>query len=150
MKNVIITALAVLSLSSCKTKAVDTGNLPKDISLKPDNNLKQQQDKEQLSSFIKEIDALIQAETCDDAADWAFTAIGAKPCGGPGSYIAYPKKREAEILPKIQRFTEMQSAFNKKYQLISDCMMIMPPAEIKCEGGKAVLVSGNSGVGEVQ
>ena len=38
----------------------------------------------------------------------------------------------------------MQSAFNTKYGLVSDCMMVMPPSGIRCVDGKAVLVSGNS------
>ena len=54
------------------------------------------------------------------------------------------KKIEDEIVTKIKNFTQMQSAFNTKYGLVSDCMMVMPPSGIRCVDGKAVLVSGNS------
>lgn len=137
---------------ACKSKntAESTDNLPKDIALKPENNLNQQADQQQLSVLIKEIDSMAQRETCDGSANFAYTAIGAKPCGGPSSYIAYPKKIEAEILPKVQKFTEMQSAFNKKYKLMSDCSIVAEPTEIKCQDGKAVLVNGNSSVAQVQ
>ena len=146
MKYFFVIALATLTLTACKTKnaAEAQENLPKDIALKPVNNLSQQQDKEPLTKLIKEIEAAIQKETCTDAADWNFAPIGAKPCGGPSSYIAYPKKMESEILPQIEKFTEMQAAFNKKYQLISDCMMVMPPTGIECVEGKAVLTSENT------
>lgn len=146
MKYFLIVALSSLSLIACKTKndAEAKENLPKDIALKPENNLSQQQDKDHLTKLIKEIEAAIQKETCTDANDWIFAPIGSKPCGGPSSYIAYPKKMEAQILPEIEKFTEMQTAFNKKYQLISDCMIIAPPTGIECVDGKAVLQSGTT------
>ena len=145
MKNILIIAISVLTLASCQSKKViDPETLPKDISQKPDNNISQQSDREKLSSLIKEIEKLANSETCNDVADWNFAAIGSKPCGGPSSYIAYPKKIEDEIVPKITNFTQMQSAFNTKYGLVSDCMMVMPPSGIRCVDGKAVLVSGNS------
>ena len=151
MKNLFILALAALSLASCKSKkAVDTETLPKDISLKPENNLSQQDDREDLTRIIREIDALIATEPCTDSSEWKFAAIGAKPCGGPSSYIAYPLKLEDEILPLIEHFTAMQTAFNKKYNLMSDCAMVMPPNGIRCEDGKAILVSGNSEESAIQ
>ncbi|MGV8915483.1 MAG: hypothetical protein ACOH1X_08540 [Kaistella sp.] len=150
MKNILIFGIAILTLTSCGSKkAANSETLPKDIALKPDNILSQQQDKERLSIAIKEIDSLISRQTCTDSNDWNFAAIGAKPCGGPSSYIAYPKKTEAEILPKIERFTAMQSAFNTKYKLMSDCMLVQPPSGIRCKNGKAVLESLGSNV-EVQ
>lgn len=140
-----------LTFAACKSKQnADTANLPKDISLKPENNLNQQQDREELSAMLKEIETLAHSESCSNAADWRFAPIGAKPCGGPGSYIAYPVALETEILEKITLFTQKQAAFNTKYQLMSDCRMVMPPAGIKCVDGKAVLMSENSAVSEVQ
>ena len=152
MKNILIFTLAAFSLFACnaKKKVENTDDLPKDIALKPENNLSQQQDKDELTVAIKKIDSLAQSETCSNVADFAFTSIGAKPCGGPSSYIAYPKKVEAEILPQIQKFTTMQFAFNKKYNLMSDCALVPEPTGISCENGKAVLVNKNSGDSQVQ
>ncbi|MCQ4035431.1 hypothetical protein [Kaistella montana] len=152
MKNLLIIGFATLSLAACQSNktAVEPETLPKDIALKPDNNLSQQQDKEKLTQLIKEIETMATAQTCTNASDWKFTAIGSKPCGGPSSYIAYPAQLEETILPKIQNFTELQSAFNKKYGLISDCAMVMPPTGIVCENGKAVLVGANTATSQVQ
>lgn len=148
MKNLWILCFAILSLSACKNRSSveNTDTLPKDIALKPDNNISQQTEREQLANLVKEIESLAQSVPCTDASEWKFTAIGAKPCGGPSSYIAYPVKFEEEILQKVQVFTEKQSSFNKKYNLISDCMMVMPPEGIRCENNKAILVSGTSDV----
>ena len=144
MKNFLLLIVILLPFTACKTKVINTDTLPKDVSLKPENNLSQQEDRQHLSSLIREIEMQIQSVSCDDAADWAFSPIGAKPCGGPTSYIAYPKNMESHILPEIKRFTEMQSAFNKKYNLTSDCMMVAPPKGVKCIDGEAVLVNENS------
>ena len=110
--------------------------LPKDIALKPDNNYVQQEDYKKLSVMIQEIEAEIAKETCTDASEWRISPIGSKPCGGPSSYIAYPIKIENEILPKIKNVTQMQSAFNQKYGIISDCAVVPAPSGIRCENGK--------------
>lgn len=146
MKNVLLLLFFMLLWSSCSTKlsSEEIDKLPKDIALKPDNIIAQQKDKEKLNVLIREIDALIATEKCEDISNWSFWAIGAKPCGGPSSYIAYPKNMEAEILEKIKIFTAQQFAFNMKYRLTSDCILVEEPTGIKCENGKAVLLSGNS------
>lgn len=148
MKNLWILGFAILSLSACKNRSSveNTDTLPKDIALKPDNNISQQTEREQLATLIKEIESLAQSVPCTDASEWKYTAIGAKPCGGPSSYIAYPIKLETEILQKVQVFTEKQSAFNTKYGLISDCMLVLPPSGIRCEDNKAILIQESSGV----
>ena len=145
MKNFLIITSILLILFNCNSKKLieNTETLPKDISLKPNNEISQQEDQEKMSVMIKEIDALIQTETCSDVANWEFSAIGAKPCGGPSSYIAYPKKLAAEILPKVADLTTKQMEFNKKYGVMSDCVIVPEPTRIICENGKAVLVREN-------
>ena len=142
MKHLLIIAISVLTLVSCSAKKamIDGETLPKDIALKPENNFTQEEEQVQMKTLIKEIDSLISKENCADTADWKFAAIGAKACGGPSSYIAYPLNLEKDILPKITRFTSMQSAFNTKYGLMSDCAIVLPPAEIICQNGKPVLI----------
>ncbi|MDQ0478091.1 MULTISPECIES: hypothetical protein [Chryseobacterium] len=146
MKHLLIITISLLSLVSCSSKkrVTDVETLPKDIALKPEDHFSQQADQIEMKNLIKEIDSLISTEKCADAKDWKFTAIGSKACGGPSSYIAYPVKLEDQILPKVTQFTSMQSAFNLKYGLMSDCVMVLPPAEIRCENGKAVLTGNHS------
>lgn len=142
MKHLLIIGISVLTLASCSSKKgiVEAETLPKDISQKPHDHFTQDDEKVQMKNLIKEIDSIIGNENCTDASKWKFTAIGSKACGGPSSYIAYPAKLEEEILPKVTQFTSMQSAFNTKYGLMSDCAMVMPPVEIRCENGKAILI----------
>ena len=146
MKNLLIIVISVLTLASCSSKKgmIEEETLPKDIALKPDNEFSQEEEQLQMKNLINKIDSLISTETCFDATEWKFAAIGSKACGGPSSYIAYPLKLEEQILPKITQFTSMQSAFNTKYKIMSDCAMVMPPAEIRCQDGKAVLIGDHS------
>ncbi len=141
-------------IASCDSqKKVIEENLPKDIALKPiaeqpdkDSTIIEQPEEtsnlvslQSLNLLKKEIDDLISEVSCDDPYQWRTSPFGAKPCGGPSEYIAYPKKMESQILPKITKYNSMSSLYNKQNGLISDCMLVPPPSGIKCENGKAVL-----------
>jgi len=132
---------ASLTLVSCNTAKNANANLPKDISERPADENSQKYDQAQLDKIKASIETEISKEKCADANEWTFAPMGAKACGGPQSYVAYPKKLEATILPKINDYTEKVKAFNQKYNIMSDCMMIMPPTSIKCVNGKAELVN---------
>lgn len=88
-----------------------------------------------------EIDKLSEQVNCDNAADWKFTAIGSKACGGPIGYVAYSNKiDEALFLKKVALYTEKQKAFNVKWDIASDCMFMVPPKSIDCVSGKPKFV----------
>lgn len=125
---------------SCKTVVNDEANLPKDISERPADENSQKYDQARLDKIKTAIEEEIAKEECKEAADWTFSPIGSKACGGPVSYIAYPKKIESSVLPKIQKYTSAMSEYNKKYNITSDCMIPTEPTSVKCENGKAVLV----------
>ncbi|GAA5096425.1 hypothetical protein GCM10023210_30170 [Chryseobacterium ginsengisoli] len=126
---------------SCGTAKKANENLPKDISERPADENSQKYDQAQLDKIKASIESEIAKEKCTDANEWTFAPMGAKACGGPQSYIAYPKKSEETILKKINDYTEKVKAFNQKYGIISDCMMINPPTGIKCVNGKAELIN---------
>ncbi|WP_294222316.1 hypothetical protein [uncultured Chryseobacterium sp.] len=131
---------SLLSVSCGSAKDVDS-NLPKDISERPVNESSQRYEQAQLDQLKASIESEAAKEKCTNASEWAFAPMGAKACGGPQLYIAYPKKMEAEILSRIDDYTEKVKAFNQKYGVISDCMMINPPTAIKCISGKAELIN---------
>lgn len=145
MKNIIISSTIILSitaisLSSCRSANSDTSTLPKDISERPADESSQKYDEAALEKIKSAIESEIAKENCTRNADWAFAPIGSKACGGPSGYIAYPKKIETAILPKIENYTQKMSEFNKKHNLTSDCMMAPEPTSVRCENGKGVLV----------
>ncbi|KQT23914.1 hypothetical protein ASG22_07765 [Chryseobacterium sp. Leaf405] len=132
---------STLIFVSCGTAKEAATNLPKDISERPADEDSQKYEQAQIDKIKASIEAEIAKEKCTNASDWTFAPMGAKACGGPQFYIAYPKKLETTILTKINDYTEKVKAFNQKYQVVSDCMMIMPPTAVKCVNGKAELVN---------
>jgi len=96
---------------------------------------------EELRQLHSAILALAEKTPCIDPAQWAFTALGSKACGGPASYIAYPKNDDIQhFLYLVEQFTEAQQTFNKKYGTISDCMFVIPPLAIRCENDRPILI----------
>ncbi|REC55196.1 hypothetical protein DRF62_07145 [Chryseobacterium piscium] len=146
MKNSIIkySALVLINaftMSSCaSSNSGNTTNLPIDIADRPADESSKKYDEANLDKLKSIIESEIAKEKCTSASDWAFAPMGSKACGGPVSYIAYPKKLEASILRKIENYTQTMSEFNKKYGITSDCMMIAEPSGLRCQSEKAVLV----------
>jgi len=64
--------------------------------------------------------------------------MGVKACGGPSEYIAFPKELKAEILEKIDAYTQKQMEYNQQNPMMSDCALVMPPTALECVNGKAV------------
>lgn len=144
-KNFIYTPLlvlcATLTMISCNTSKNANTNLPKDISERPADEDSQKYEQAQLDKLKASIESETSKEKCTAASEWTFAPMGAKACGGPQQYIAYPKKIEATILPRIEEYTQKVRAFNEKYNITSDCMMVMPPTSVKCINGKAQLIT---------
>ncbi len=152
MKFILSVLVSLFFLFSCTSKKpMDDENLPKDVALRPerekpvkDPDVIEFSDDEQfvtiekLNKLKSEIEELI-SKTCDDASKWRISPFGAKPCGGPASYIAYPIDLENEVIPKITKYNSLASEYNKQKGLMSDCALVPPPSGIKCVDGKAVL-----------
>jgi hypothetical protein len=94
-----------------------------------------------LDQLLVEINQLATSENCTNAAEWTFTPVGSKPCGGPMSYVAYSRKiDEKRFLELVQAYTELQADFNKRTGASSDCALVQRPSGVICENSKAVLV----------
>jgi hypothetical protein len=67
--------------------------------------------------------------------------IGAKPCGGPWSYIVYSvtSTNEAELRSLVASFNHYQARLNRKKGMMSTCDYVMPPP-IRLEGGHCRVV----------
>ena len=104
------------------------------------HNSTKKSDEALLKSQFDQIQNLSNSVSCSNSSEWKFTPLGSKACGGPTQYIAYSIKIDTtEFLNLVKTFTENQKEYNKKWNIISDCMMQMPPKEIVCENGKPQL-----------
>ncbi|MET3035461.1 hypothetical protein ABXT08_05135 [Chryseobacterium sp. NRRL B-14859] len=139
-----IVLCSTLSLVSCTTSKNLNTNLPVDIADRPADEDSQKYDQAQLDILKASIESEVSGEKCTDSNDWAFVAMGVKPCGGPQQYIAYPKKIESSILPRINEYTDKVRIFNEKYNITSDCTVVPVPTSLKCIKEKIRMVTPNS------
>ncbi len=105
------------------------------------NSMKEDQDR--LDIQLKEIQSMSMSQqtVCQNASEWRFTTIGAKGCGGATGYITYSAKIDTlDFMNKVKAYTNQQKEFNKKWNVISDCSLIIAPKSVTCENGKPKLV----------
>jgi hypothetical protein len=133
--------LVIIAISfSCKS-TIDPDTLPKPLPERPKDNPGNltQQESEEMENLKSEILAMSKSEKCTNPADWKTVGLGVKACGGPVSYIAYSNKiDEGKFLEKVNLYNQKSADYNKKYNLVSDCMLIMQPENIVCENEKPV------------
>ncbi|WP_394974833.1 hypothetical protein [uncultured Croceitalea sp.] len=92
-----------------------------------------------LENQLREIKAIAESEACLDINDWRLIGIGAKPCGGPSSYIAYSININTEaFLSLVESYNSNVRDYNEREGLISDCAIVSPPSSIRCENDKVV------------
>lgn len=131
----------VTMANSCKSaNSQDDSTLPKDISERPADENSEKYDQALLDEMRTEIESAIAKEKCSKSSEWTFAPMGSKACGGPVRYIAYPKKMQDVIAPKISDYTQKMSDFNNKYNIVSDCMLAAEPTGVRCENGNAVFI----------
>lgn len=142
MKNLLfLAAIATISFS-CKS-TINPDNLPKPLPERPKENPDKgnltEQESQEMETLKAEILAISKSEKCTNGSDWKSVGLGVKACGGPASYIAYSVKiDEAKFLEKVDLYNQKSTEYNKKYNLISDCMLVMPPEQIQCINGSPV------------
>lgn len=137
----VIVLCTTLTLVSCNTSKNANTNLPVDIADRPADEDSQKYEQAQLDRLKASIESEVSGEKCTDASEWAFAPMGSKSCGGPQLYIAYPKKIETAFLQRVNDYTDKVKAFNEKYNIMSDCVMIPPPTSLKCIHGKIRLIT---------
>ena len=97
-------------------------------------------DSEKLEELEIQILTLSESIACTNSAEWRFTAMGSKACGGPTKYIAYHQSVEQDFLELVEEYTFQQDQYNRSNNVVSDCMLLVPPRTVTCEGNKPVLV----------
>lgn len=110
-------------------------------SCKKNNESTKEAEELKLKTQLEEIKALSEQVKCENEADWKFRPIGSKACGGPTGYISYSSKIDTvAFIQKVEKYTTAQANFNKKWDIISDCMAMLPPKKVVCENEKPKLI----------
>lgn len=76
---------------------------------------------------------------CENRAQCGTMPFGAKPCGGPWSYLVYSRATTdtARLAAAVREYTVFQSGLNRRSGLVSDCRFTPRPA-VDCVAGICV------------
>jgi hypothetical protein len=95
-------------------------------------------------NVLRKLSEAVYAESrsnfCQRGDVWGIAGVGAKPCGGPWGYLPYKKSNKQCFLKVLERYNQQSQVYNKKYQIVSNCMVDPEPKSVVCEEGKPVLV----------
>lgn len=83
---------------------------------------------------------LIGKAACDADQQCQVLPVGARPCGGPASYLAWSSAATSgsELQALAERYRAEQQAANTRSGMVSDCRAIAPPAAA-CRAGACQL-----------
>lgn len=83
----------------------------------------------------------ISTFSCNDATSCNYIAFGSKACGGPQEYLVFPSSVNLALLTeKVNNYNEMENSYNLTYNIVSDCMAVMPPQNIGCVDGDCTIL----------
>lgn len=103
--------------------------------------LGKEDDLAELNNLKEEIELLVDSGICSENSDCESIAFGSKACGGPKTYLAFSSSINVELLQqKVATYNALENSFNKKWGIISDCSVVMPPASVQCINGKCTAV----------
>lgn len=125
MKLILLLILFTGSVASCEQVVVDDQEITA----------------ENLEKKLAEIRSMVDADSCSETDQCRFLAYGSKACGGPQGYLLFSNQIDVEALTqKVEEYNKAEDAYNKKFGIISDCMIATPPEKLICENGKCVQV----------
>ena len=103
-------------------------------------------DRAQLDSLTTVARALARTDGCSSADGCATIALGSKACGGPREYLVYCRASTdtVTLANAVELVNRLEREFNERYQIMSDCMMLLEPG-VALEGGACVASTGLGG-----
>ena len=95
----------------------------------------------ELKNLKDKIDLLINQSVCIDNSSCGFIAFGSKACGGPKEYLVFSNAiNVANLEDKVTTYNELEKTYNMKWDIISDCMFVLPPTSVECINGECTAI----------
>ncbi|MCC2962437.1 hypothetical protein LK540_18580 [Massilia sp. IC2-278] len=93
------------------------------------------------TNTLAQITGLIGKAACTSDQQCQVLPVGARPCGGPASYLAWSSAATsgADLQALADRYRSEQQAGNSRSGMVSDCRAIAPPAAA-CRAGACQLI----------
>ncbi len=88
-----------------------------------------QEDERTIRRLEEEARRLARTDGCEQDGQCAAAPVGAKACGGPRSYVTYcTLTTDVDALhAKLDELHRTEQAYNLRYEIVSDCMLVMEP-----------------------
>ncbi len=82
-----------------------------------------------LDSLRNQVLQLVGEPLCENVSQCRSIAFGAKPCGGPWSYVAYSTQAtdSAKLAPVVAEYNAREAQLNRELGKVSDCRFVSPP-----------------------
>lgn len=128
----LLTALLIFG-AACQGPTLGTGDR------EPRLSGEQEADQATLRRLADEARSLARTDGCTASADCDALPMGAKPCGGPWTYLPYCRltTNRPALVAKLDELARFERQFNERYGLGSTCDVAMKP-EVRAEGGQCV------------
>lgn len=96
---------------------------------------------EQLQAKKLEITNYTNSFSCSETIGCNFIAFGSKPCGGPRTYLLFSNSVDlVKLQEMVTKYNEMDKAYNIQTGAVSDCMVQLPPTDVKCVNGVCTII----------
>lgn len=97
----------------------------------------QESERKSLNQRKLQILEFINSYPCREDSACSYVPFGSKPCGGPWTYLAYPKSIDtSRLFVMIREYNNAEHSYNKKWGMTSDCSIPPPPDSVRCLNGK--------------
>ncbi len=78
---------------------------------------------------------------CDETIGCNYIGFGSKPCGGFWEYLVFSNAVDLDYLTtSVNNYNQLESAYNSEFSIISDCMVVNPPANVGCVEGACSMI----------
>ena len=97
----------------------------------------QSDDPNTLSSLRLSINQALGDRRCSSVDVCRSIPYGAKPCGGPRSYLVYSiiTSDSVRLMQDVRRYNEAEARLNEESGEISDCSLVSKPG-VECSEGR--------------
>lgn len=107
------------------------------LSCSIDDDLSQEEYCENQLAYLSELKTQIEdyaaTSVCSGTESCRYVAFGAKPCGGPWSFLVYSTSIDTlELLDMVDAYNTLEAQINSDCGLVSDCSVPLPPTGFDC------------------
>jgi hypothetical protein len=133
-------ALAVLSASIACQPAREAAQTPGETTPTPREGAPTPPGETPVEDLRRDITSAQGEPTCSSADQCRTVAFGAKPCGGPRSYLIYSTAAAdtARLATLVAEYNRLEAEANAREGRVSDCMFVAQPT-VACVSGRCVV-----------